>query len=607
MARKLNTLDFIQKAVIIHGEKYDYSLVNYNNSKKKIKIICHKHGEFQQTPNSHLNGAGCPVCSRLSITNKNRLNNENFIKKANMIHDNKYDYSKANYINSSSIITIICQRHGKFNQIAHYHLSGNGCPHCGGSVKSSTKIFIEKAKIIHNNRYNYLKVDYKNSRSKVIITCPDHGEFQQTPNKHLSGRGCPYCAGNKIPSFEHIIELSNKSHNNKYQYLKINKNRLIILCQKHGVFDQEYSVHVSGHGCPKCGVDTIRSKSTLTGIEFIDRSKYVHDNKYDYSKTNYINSRSKVKIICPNHGLFEQIAGDHLLGHGCTKCSTILDSNPILDVKNFLQDNDISFTENVRSVIKPYEIDLFIPKFNLGIEFHGLYWHSYNKKETTKQKFKHHNKASLANNNNIKLIQIFEHEWAYKQSLIKSMILSKLGLNTSKIAARKCNILNLTNMEYNKFLEDNHLQGKIGSRYKFGLCYNDNLVMVLGVNKHHKYDFELMRVATLQNHSVVGGFSKLLKHFSSQVNGKILTYCDRRYSNGDLYHKNGFKLTHVSNPNYFYLKNKKVYSRQQYQKHKLYKKLDNFNDSLSESENMFNNGFRRCWDAGHFVFIKDLN
>ena len=601
---KSNTEQFIQKAIKVHGDKYNYSKVHYIGSKIKVIIICKIHGEFQQTPNIHLLGGNCPKCARNIITNKNRLSTEEFIKRSNKLHKNKYDYSKVKYVNSKTSVIIKCPIHGEFEQTADNHLSNYGCPQCGGSTKKDTDYFIKKAKKIHCDKYDYSKVIYKNSSTKVNIICPIHGEFIQTPNHHLHGRGCPYCAGNKIIKYN-IIEKIVKNLKNDYIYHGLNHNKLIIECKKHGIFEQTYTSHIKGHGCPKCGIDKIKKLSRSTTEDFIKKAYKIHGNLYDYSNIIYINSNTKVNIICPVHGEFAQVPTDHLSGHGCAKCS-LFESNPILEIKNMLNYYKINYKENDRKFIKPYEIDLFCYKNNIGVEFHGLHWHSYSSRESKKEKFKHFQKAELALNKNIILIQIFENEWAYKKDIVKSILINKLGINNNNnIYARSCTVLEINNQQYRNFMDLNHLQGNIGTKYKYGLFKNDELLMCIGLNKHHKYDFELMRVASKLNFRVVGGFSKLLNYHYTKYNGSIMTYCDRRYSDGNIYLKNKFVLSHITRPNYFYVKNKIVYSRQKFQKNKLKDKLQYFDEELSESQNMFNNGYRRIWDAGHFCFIKN--
>ena len=186
--RKSNTIEFIEKSKLKHNGIFDYSLVDYVNDKNKVSIICKEHGEFNQSPNNHLKGQGCPKCDKSF-----KLNISDFIKKSNLKHGNKYDYSLVKYINNITTVSIICNLHGIFNQVARNHLIGYGCKICAGNLKSSTDDFSYKSNIIHNNRYDYSLVDYKNALTKVRIICRQHGEFIQTPNKHLNGRGCQIC------------------------------------------------------------------------------------------------------------------------------------------------------------------------------------------------------------------------------------------------------------------------------------------------------------------------------------------------------------------------------------------------------------------------------
>jgi len=187
--RKLTTQEFISKAQSIHGDKYNYSFVNYINARTKIKIICKVHGVFEQKADGHLQGNGCPKCF-----GNRKHTTESFITKANQIHNNKYDYSTINYINMRTKITIICKHHGTFKQTPHTHLKGHGCPKCYfDNERLSFSHFLLEANKIHNNKYNYVKDTYINMSTKVLIKCPTHGIFEQFPYSHLKGHGCPIC------------------------------------------------------------------------------------------------------------------------------------------------------------------------------------------------------------------------------------------------------------------------------------------------------------------------------------------------------------------------------------------------------------------------------
>ena len=230
---KLSREEFIKRAREIHGYVYDYSKVDYLNNYTKVCIICPIHGKFLQSPAVHLRGCGCPDC------NMRRSNTENFIKKAKEMHCNKYDYSKVEYVNARTKVRIICPIHGEFEQTPVNHLMGSGCPRCGKTALSNTNEFIRKAKIVHGDKYDYSKVNYTDSQTKVCIICPKHGEFLQTPASHLSGHGCSKCAfeintKRQSNNTKRIIKNTKKVHTDKYK--NISSITKMSICLEHREF-----------------------------------------------------------------------------------------------------------------------------------------------------------------------------------------------------------------------------------------------------------------------------------------------------------------------------------------------------------------------------------
>lgn len=203
--------DFSIKAHEVHGNKYQYN-GPYINSQIKMPIICPTHGTFHQKPNNHLHGNGCPKCK----FDKRRLTLDEFIIRARHIHGNRYEYPGP-YINAMKKMPIICHTHGEFYQNANSHLFGCGCPICNTkNGKSSLDEFIIKAHKVHNNKYEYVG-QYINARTKTSIVCDVHGAFEQTPDNHLHGQGCPKCAKFSFdydkPSVVYLLELKNdKEH-----------------------------------------------------------------------------------------------------------------------------------------------------------------------------------------------------------------------------------------------------------------------------------------------------------------------------------------------------------------------------------------------------------
>lgn len=252
---------------------------------------------------------------------------------------------------------------------------------------------------------------------------------------------------------------------------------------------------------------------------------------------------------------------------------------------------------NTRGIIRPYELDIYLPDFKLAIEYNGSYWHS----EGRKEKEYHLKKTNLCNEKGIQLLHIFDFD---DLDIWKSMISNKLGLN-EKIYARKCIIKELEYKEIKDFLKINHLQGACPSKINLGLFYENELVQVMTFGKprfNKKYNYELLRLCTKKYFNAIGGASKLFKYFTQKYKGSIISYANRRFSNGNIYKQLGFKELNKTEPNYWYTKEDKILSRYQCQKHKLNSLLEVFNPELSESENMTNNGYFRIYDCGNIVY-----
>ena len=484
-------------------------------------------------------------------------NNEAFIDKANIIHKNFYDYSLVDYITSKKKVKIVCREHGVFEQIPNSHLNGRGCPKCSvESIKKhktkNSEYFITKSKEIHKDLYDYSLVDYVTSKKKVKIICKEHGIFKQTPNNHLNGHGCFLCS-------QHI-----KIDNNKY-----NNDEFIKLASEH------------------------------------------HNKKYDYALTNYENCRSKIKIVCPIHGEFEQIPYVHLQNHGCAKCSGIL-SKDENDLLAFIEQNfNGIILKNNRTVISPLELDIYLPELKLAFEFNGLYWHC----EINKDNNYHQNKTNLCESNGIHLVHIYEDDWIYKQDIIKSRILNLLG-KSNKIYARKCDVREISFKESKNFLVENHIQGYSISKINTGLYYNNELVSLMTFGKLRKNlgqvskdgSYELLRFCNKLNNTVIGGANKLLKYFENTHQPKdIISYADRSWTmnNGNtLYDKLGFNFMHISQPCYFYIMNKKRQNRFKYRKDILVKM--GYDKNKSEHEIMLQQNIFKIYNSGNLKFSKIL-
>lgn len=326
----------------------------------------------------------------------------------------------------------------------------------------------------------------------------------------------------------------------------------------------------------------------------------------EYKGVNKIEYKFKCKKC--NKVFSKRIDGTFAGKATCRKCNPIKYGKTEQELKNNIslyvpiQENKIFTFNNKR-----YELDIFIPEYNTGIEFDGLYFHSEN---ANGRNHKYHlNKDKFFEDNfNIKVFHVWENEWIYKKDIVLSILLNKIDKTSNRIYARKCEIKEVENKETNKFLEENHIQGSCNSKIKLGLYYENKLVSILTLSKSRydkKYEWEIVRFCNILNTSVVGGFSKLLRYFEKKYQPtSIITYADKRYSYGELYEKNGFIFLRESKPSYFYfLKSSDIlYNREHLQKHKLKDRFENFDDEITEWENMKNNGYDRIWDCGNKVF-----
>nr|DAT67966.1 MAG TPA: endonuclease-like protein [Caudoviricetes sp.] len=478
-----------------------------------------------------------------------------FIKKAKEIHGDKYDYSLVKYTNAKTRVKIICPVHGIFEQIPYNHLSGKGCKECGcienGRNRSITlEKFLEKAKLVHGDKYDYSKSKVENYKTKIEIICPLHGSFFQTPNNHLGGKGCKECG--MISTLNHIQEncLSNTE-------------------------------------------------------DFIQKSKELHLDTFDYSKVDYINNHTQVKIICKIHGEFLQLPHNHLVGKGCRECgiqkaghytgTSKLEEDFVNYIKSFYSGEVIT---SVRDKIPPMELDIFLPEFNLGIEINGSYWHS----EKFKDKDYHLNKYNLCMDKNIRLVSIWEWEMLENkikiENFIKNLISKKI-----KLQARKLEIRNVNIKSQREFLDINHLQGYVSCSLALGLYQGDELVQIMTLRAKDKKNkvFEIGRLATKTGFTIIGGAERLFKNLQKIIDfQEIISYNNMDKFTGEVYGRLGMSFENISIP-YGWIRNGRYLPRYATQKSKLIKQ--GYDKNLSESEIMRSEGFEKIYFTGVSKFV----
>ena len=415
----------------------------------------------------------------------------------------------------------------------------------------TTEEFIKRAQKTHGDKYSYEKSVYKNANTKLIITCPKHGDFEQLPIPHINGQGCPKCAGRGL-SQDEVIELFREAHGDEYDYSKVHftrmRDKVCIICKEHGEFWQTPDKHYKLHqGCPKCGRIKLNRNRKITRDKFIDKANGVHNGKYDYSKISFKDIHEKVTIICPIHGEFEQLAYEHLNGHGCAKCAvddTKLRLDEFIERSNVIHNFKYDYSKvKINGIKNPVEIicpihgsfmqtpeshlkgsgcsicgkvessaerELYeyvcklVGKENVrhndrtvlnGSEIDiyipslkiGIEYNGviWHSEKFGKGKNYHLSKLELANKKGVELIQIFEDEYVHNKKIVLNKLkhLLQCNYNSQKINARSCTVSIIDRKEAKSFLEDNHIQGFGKSTVHIGLMCDKELVAVMSFRR----------------------------------------------------------------------------------------------------------------------------
>ena len=484
---------FLIKLKKTHGDNIDTSKVEYVNSQTKVCLICHKkdkngveHGEFWQAPADTVRGRGCPKCAneKRGPRQEDRMTTEKYIQKEREVHGDKYDLSKAVYNDPKTKMCFICPIHGEFWQGPYQHLSGQGCPKCAGRSWSQEDA-INAFREEQGDFYIYDKVIFKGMKIPVTITCPIHGDFQQTPDKHLQG-----------------------------------------------------------HGCPKCGYNLSKAEDDI--ISFIKDE---------------------------------------------------------LHINNIIQRN--------KDIIPPFEIDIYLPDYNIGIEYNGVIWHS---EKFGKDKYYHLKKTEECQKKGIKLIQIFEDEYNEHKEIVFEKIRHLLGKdnNKEKVYARKCTVKEINKTESETFLNTNHIQGFAPSTIYLGCYYDDALVAVMTFKKEIRISnkWELNRFATDISKHCIGIGGKMFSYFVKNYNPDyVKSFADRRWTlnnDNNLYTKLGFKLDEILKPDYSYVTSKsKREHKFNFRKKLMIKRHPEYNltNDMTEEQMTKIIGVYKTWDCGKYKYV----
>lgn len=395
----------------------------------------------------------------------------------------------------------------------------------------TTAQFVQDAHQAHGDKYDYSKVSYIGANKKVEIVCPEHGSFWQGACSHLRGHGCPECKRTALKEAfvkrtDEFIQDARQAHGDKYDYSQAEytgaKSKVKIICPKHGPFMQAATNHTAGRGCHKCANEARRTGRLKDRREFIERSTATHSGFYDYSQAQYTGMTNRVKIICPKHGVFEQVASYHINGAGCPKCGTEKTANakrhsPIdfiiradevhkgkydyskIEYKNAQEKVEIvcpkhgSFWQgpythlqgvgcpNCSTMISKGEQEVFDfivsrctddaeQQYKIGrksfdiragkclIEYQGLYWHSNRNRTEQEAKWMHHERRVLAEENGFRYVAIYEDEWRDTPEKVRDYLLNLFG-RAPKAGARQFQVKPVTTKEARAFYEAHHLLG----------------------------------------------------------------------------------------------------------------------------------------------------
>lgn len=509
-----------------------------------------------------------------------------------------YVLKSTEYVNSRQKLDYICPNGHKHCVAWGHWISGRRCPFCSNKVKKTIG-FVRSE--FEKEGYILVSKKYVNANTKLEFICPKGHKHSITWHNWDTGRRCGICAGKYIDYGSVSSEFSNEGYkllSNTY----INAHSFLEYECPNGHRNKiRWHNWKSGKRCPECAVDGKR-----IDLDIIKSS--LRSDGYILLSDNYKSSKDKLLCRCPNGHMWEFTWSTWNAGHRCGMCFAEGQSRAENEIYNYVKSFCFDAVFHDRSIITPYELDIVIPSKSIAIEYCGLYWHS----ETVgKCKNYHLKKLEVCRSLGYRLIIIFEDEWINNKEIVISRINNVLGNIENKIYARNCCINEITTNEAKNFCIVNHLQGYNLSSVKLGAFYNDELVSVMtfskpsiskGYRKYGKDVFELNRFCSKLGYVVIGIASKMLKFFENNFRiNKIISYADRRWSDGSLYNNLGFEFVDYTPPNYWYFVNGTTKRIHRFALRK------NKHDSKNNTEYSIrlSEGYHRIWDCGNIKFEKE--
>lgn len=543
----------------VHGDRLEFLRFSDRKSsagKSYIACRCPKHGEFEaQAPS--LRVSGCASCWAERRGGLTRLPQAVWLERFKAKHGDRYVYSSVTYEGKVATVNYFCEEHGDIKQNAQFHASRGGCPSCGFSARGSTHRLSEaewfrRFKDVHGGRYHYLEVVYRGTDSaRVKYVCPIHGETIQNAKNHSLGSGCSACASTRAGEAQ-----------------------------------------------------------TLSLSQWAERFTKVHGSKYNYLDI-VRDSATYVLYECPDHGQRLQVCSDHARGFGCPECTSCgSHGNKHTDeISEYLSTLSLNTLKEHRVSSSRKRWDVAVPEVKLAVEFDGVYYHS--------EKFKSdrsymRTKASEAELNGYRQINIWEDEWHNKKAIVKRLLASACGKSAEPtIYARKTSIAELEKIEVQKFLDENHIQGFVAGSNYLGLKSGGSLVacMVYSYKSAGRSTKKVEDCIDIQRYAtschVVGGFQKLLKRALLDEKVKtVISYSDPRLFTGGMYEKAGFVASPEGGPDYCYVKSSKRIPKRSRQK-SWFKGREGvlYDPTLTEYELALLNGYQRLWFRGKVKWV----
>jgi len=442
--------------------------------------------------------------------------------------------------------------------------------------------------------------EYKNNQSKIRFICNKKHQHQIDWAHWNNGQKCKKCKHNAPVDFKLIKKSFKKEGYVLLDEVYINaKYKMSYICpsgHKHSVSWDNWDRRKSR--CPTCaGNAKIKYKKIM---ESMKEEGYI----LLTSKKDYKNSKSKLEYICSKGHKHVTTWNYWNSKSRCPSCSKSISKQEI-ELKEYLHSLNLYLKYNVRSIIFPQELDIYLPSKKIAIEYCGLYWHSEN---NGKDKFYHLNKLEKCLNKDLQLLTLFEDEWVNKREIVKQRLKHILGFNKKKIYARNCYITEINTKTARCFIEKIHIQGYTSCRIKIGAYYNYELVAVMTFSKpslskgrkdQQSNIWELSRFCTSK--TVVGIASRLLKYFQRNFEWEeIFSFADRRWSIGNVYEKIGFEKIGYTKPNYWYFKRNNTDGTRRY--HRFNFRRDKLEGKGTEWEIMQRNGWDRIWDCGNIKY-----